>query len=309
MGNRRRRRRPLPIAGLPSGSFLERLSVASLLFLGLVIGLAGGLYYTWVVAPIAYIDASPARLSEPYKAEYIFLVSQSYAANEDWDQAERRLSALDDPAIGQRVSSLLETYLREQKSANEIRNLAILAQNLGIEGGVVALFAPTPLPGAESNVLPTATIPLPPTLTATVTRLPTQTPLPTLTPTPAPLPSPTAPLRYRLLSQQRVCQPGQSASRIEVITQDALLNPYPGVEVLVSWDGGEDRFYTGFKPERGPGYGDFTMSPDVSYTVMLVDGSLEVSGLRIEPCSNGLDGGWQLVFQNLLIRLTRTPEP
>ncbi len=94
-----------------------------------------------------------------------------------------------------------------------------------------------------------------------------------------------------------------------MITQDALLNPLPGIEVLVTWDGGSDHFFTGFKPDMGSGYGDFTMSPDRSYTIGLAEGSPEISGLRIEPCDSGLDGGWQLTFQNLVFRSPETPEP
>jgi hypothetical protein len=93
-----------------------------------------------------------------------------------------------------------------------------------------------------------------------------------------------------------------------VVTQDALLNELPGVEVLVSWEGGSDHFFTGFKPELGLGYGDFTMDPEVSYTIVLADGSPEISGMRIERCDNGLDGGWLLTFQNLILRPTEVPE-
>jgi hypothetical protein len=303
--SRRRRQRPVE---LDNGSFLDRISATSLLFVGLVIGLAGGLYYAWIVAPVVYVEAGPARFSPQHKVEYIYLVSQSYAIEGSWERAQERLAALDDPEIAQSVTTLLETYLRQQKPAAEIENLAKLAQQLGAQGPAVALFAPTPLSGAATST-PTAPPILPPTATATPTSLPTQTPLPTLTATSTPRPSATPRLIYRLLSQQRVCRRDNAGPMIEVITQDALLEPLPGVEVLVGWDGGSDRFFTGFKPEQGPGYGDFTMRPDVSYTVRLADGSPEVSGLRSEPCSNGADGGWELVFQNLTVRTTTTPEP
>ncbi|MCP4423878.1 MAG: hypothetical protein GY803_05245, partial [Chloroflexi bacterium] len=117
-------------------------------------------------------------------------------------------------------------------------------------------------------------------------------------------PDPTAQLTYRLLNQQPICLNDGSAARIEVVALDALLDPLPGVEVLVNWDGGSDHFFTGFKPAQGAGYGDFTMSPDTSYTVALADGSPEISGLRIESCDNGADGGWRLTFQNLILQPT-----
>ncbi|MCA9969168.1 MAG: hypothetical protein KC425_03080, partial [Anaerolineales bacterium] len=125
---------------------------------------------------------------------------------------------------------------------------------------------------------------------------------PTQTATPTPQPD------FRLLDQERVCA-DEPAPRIEVVTFDALLNELPGIEVWVTWQGGEDRFFTGFKPAEGPGYADFTMAPDLSYTVVLAAGSPEVSGLRIEPCAAGQAGGWRLTFQNVRLALTPTAEP
>ncbi|MFO7684204.1 MAG: hypothetical protein R6X34_29590, partial [Chloroflexota bacterium] len=136
---RRRRTQPLP----ENGRSLNRASAAGLILLGLIIGLAGALYYAWVVSPIVYTEVSPARFSERYKAEYLYLVSQSYAADGDWIRAEQRLAALEDPALNQTIADLLESYLREQQEPAVIENLARLAQQSGVEGKAVALFAPT----------------------------------------------------------------------------------------------------------------------------------------------------------------------
>ncbi len=298
MERRRRKNRALR-PGFPS-----RISTASLLLLGLVLGLSAGLYYAWVVDPVIFVDASPARLSDRYKEEYLYLVSQSYATTGNWPQAQERLDALDDPNLPQTLNALLEQYLREQKPPQVVENLASLARQAGVEGSVVALFAPTPVNGAASSPTPTATAPIlaNPTTAPLPTSTPTRTPVPTITPAPTLIPSPTARPDYRLLNQERLC--GKvSTPRIEVITYDALLNELPGVEVLVRWDAGEDSFFTGFKPEEGAGYGDFTMETGVSYSVQLADGSPEVSGLRIESCPEGIDGGWRLSFQNVRLVL------
>jgi len=296
MSRRRRRKRQTAV---PSSSepFLTRISTTGLILLGLALGLAGGLYYAWVAAPVVFVDAGPSRLSQFYQDEYIWLVSQSFAADGDLDKARRRLAALEDPEVNGRLVTLLEAALRQQQPAALSRNLAQLAQQLGIEERAVALFAPTPLFGAPT---PTATPFTAPSVTPTSSPTPTNTPRPTLTPTNTPRPSPTPLPVYRLLFQERAC-PGEPAPRIEVITLDALLEPEAGGEVLVSWQGGSDRFFTGFKPEQGAGYGDFEMAEDVSYTVMLAAGSPEISGLRVELCDDGLPGGWRLTFQNLVV--------
>jgi hypothetical protein len=286
------RRRQLPYNSRQEGRpFWQRISTAGWLLIGLLVGMGFGLYYAWVVEPVIYTDSGPARLSEQYKAEYIFLVSQNYAADGDWPRAQQRLAALEDPNLAQTVNSLLETYVRDLQSPEALRHMAALAQQLGAQGGAVAIFAPTP------EVLPTPTL----ATQTQATPVPSPTPLPTDTPPPVPTtavppsPPPEVELPYRLLDQEQVCE--ADVPQIEVIVQNELLEDLPGVEVRVSWANGNDRFYTGFKPEQGLGYGDFTMEKDVSYTVVLAEGSPEVSGLRIEPCDNGRDAGWRLVFQ------------
>ncbi len=292
----RRPRRQLPYARRqPGRPFWQRISATGWLLLGIIGGLGIGLYYAWVIDPIIYVDASPARLSERYQAEYIFLVSQSFAADGHWPRAQQRLAALEDPNLTQTVNDLLETYIRDLQSPDALRHMAALAQQLGAQGGAVAIFAPTP------DVLPTPTLaaqvvasPLPPP-----TLVPTDVPLPTPTASPTVSPTPTVEQAYRLLNQERACGAEDALPHIEVVTQDEFLEELPGVEVMVRWATGEDRFFTGFKPDVGVGYGDFTMVPDVSYTVVLVEGSPEVSGLRIGPCDDGREGGWRLVFQRL----------
>ncbi|MCA9898917.1 MAG: hypothetical protein H6654_19070 [Ardenticatenaceae bacterium] len=287
---RRPGRRPPPI--------WRRLSSAGWLLFSLVIGLIGGLYYAWVVDPVVFTDASPARFSESYREEYIILVSQSYAVNENWPLAQQRLAELEEPNIGETVNELLETAVRQNRPAPLLEQLAVVARNLGAQGQAVALFAPT-LPANNIQPTPTsaiATTPTntpPPAATATNTAVPTLTPTATTPATATPQPS------YRLTEQTRLCDDEQAITRIEVIVLDAFLNDAPGIEVEVTWQNGSDRFFTGFKPENGRGYADFEMSPDISYTVRLPDGSPEVSGLRIEECASGFSGGWQLTFQNL----------
>lgn len=291
-----------------------RIAAASFVLLGLILGLAGGLIYAWNINPVIYVDANPERLSDRYKDEYVFLVSQNYAATGDWEAAQERLQALEDPGLTRRVTALFERYLREGRPAGHVRNLAILTQRLGGDSPALSLFGPTPLPPPVTPEptapasTPTATL-LP---TPTLTRRPTRTPRPTLTPTPTQIPTATPRPVYRLLSQERVCDADEPAPRIEVFVVDALLEPLAGAEVLVTWEGGADRFFTGFQPDQDPGYGDFVMEPDVSYGVTMAEGSPTISGLRIEPCpaaSGGLPGGWQLTFQNLTINEpTATPE-
>jgi hypothetical protein len=69
-----------------------------------------------------------------------------------------------------------------------------------------------------------------------------------------------------------------------VLVLDAAGQGIPGVEVLVLWDSGEDRFYTGLKPELGWGYADFDMQVGETYSLQLPGEDVSVSELISEPC-------------------------
>lgn len=280
------------------------LGATSLLTLGIILGLGGGLIYAWIIEPVVYVAASPARLSATHKEEYVALVSESYAADGDWEQALRRLQALGDPAPAELVADQLENWLRTGRPARDMGYLAQIARQLGVESEAVAFFDPAASPAATATAEPA-------TPSATAPPTPSQTPRPTPTttstarPTDGPTPTPTALPVYRLLSQEPICRPDVPAPLIEVVVLSALQEEEPGVEVLVEWEGGADHFYTGFQPEKGAGFGDFTMAPGVSYGVTLAPGSPLVSGLRIETCAgSNLAGGWRLTFQG-----TQVAEP
>ena len=65
--------------------------------------------------------------------------------------------------------------------------------------------------------------------------------------------------------------------------------PVPGVEAIVTWQGGEDHFFTGLKPQIDLGYADFTMEPDGIYNLRLTNGG-ETAG-KISPPNCKLDSG------------------
>ena len=85
-----------------------------------------------------------------------------------------------------------------------------------------------------------------------------------------------------------------------VESQDAEGEPISGVEVIVTWLGGEDHFFTGLKPDLGAGYADFIMEPGVNYTLRLAGGGEPVSGLTVTECQPASGerqmASWRLIF-------------
>lgn len=150
------------------------------------------------------------------------------------------------------------------------------------------------------------TLPLPTAPSATATPSPSSIRFATLTPTrtPTPLPTrtstPTPGAPFVLDSLRQVCDRQWTEPLLQVETLDAARQPVSGVEVLVQWPGGQDRFLTGLKPEIGPGYGDFTMTPGVTYLLQIAGGGQPVPDLTAPECEDATGtrywGSWRLIF-------------
>jgi hypothetical protein len=127
-----------------------------------------------------------------------------------------------------------------------------------------------------------------PTLGATGTPLPTRTPSPT----------PGSP--FVLKDQTFICDPNVVGPLLIVLAENTAGQPLPGVEAIVNWEGGEDHFFTGLKPELGQGYTDFAMSPGVVYALRLAEGGQPISDLAPAECETPRGerywGSWVLQF-------------
>jgi hypothetical protein len=254
------------------------------LLLGVILGVAAGLYYAWALNPVEYTDTSPASLRSDFKLEYLTLIAAAYNGTGDLERARARLGLFADPNPADTLAALAQQRLAQGHPGPEVSALAKLASALsGSSAGT---------PGKT----PTRSGTRPPTATSTSTRFPTSTPRPPVTRFPTSTPgSP-----FKLESEEMVCDPQLAEPLIQVRVLDASGNEVPGAEILVVWDTGQDHFYTGLKPELGEGYGDFTMTPGTTYTVQLAQSDVPVTGIQSEACTDDkgrtFDGSWLLVF-------------
>jgi hypothetical protein len=103
-----------------------------------------------------------------------------------------------------------------------------------------------------------------------------------------------------LRDTQLVCNPDQTQPLIQVEVADTAGEPAPGVELVVTWNEGEDHFFTGLKPELGLGYADFTMTPDVVYSLQFAEGEPVINDLTAAQCLSQDEtkywGSWLLTF-------------
>lgn len=279
----------------------------------LLIGLGLGLAYSWFLSPVTYIDANPAILRADFKDQYRIVIAASYNATQDLARARARLNLLGDVDPVGELSAQAQRMLAAGEPFEKVRPLAQLATDLQ-QGFASNPITVTPLPTSfntpeieitveetesSSNV----------TEEALVTSLPTvffeQTPLipilsETITPRPASTSTPAPGTPFALVGQETVCDPSKPAL-MQLMFMDSRRTELAGVEIIVTWNQGEDKFFTGFKPELGNGYADFLMEADTIYNVRVVSGGSFVQNVFAPACTepNGFNylGGVILTFQ------------
>jgi hypothetical protein len=205
------------------------------LLIGLGLGLAVGLVYTWALNPVQFYNTAPADLRSEYREQWILLAAAAYRQDGDLNRALARLSRLNDDQISQTVTELTERYIQTGKSAARIRALAALADALGARTDKMLPYliapsptvidtpaaTPTPVPSETpadtpaSTPMPSPTLVQPDTPTYTPTSAPaaSPTPSPTLVQPDMPTPSPTAsPIPSPTLVQPDIPTPSPTAS-------------------------------------------------------------------------------------------------
>jgi hypothetical protein len=303
------------------------------LLTGLAIGIAMGLLYAWVFQPVKYVDTVPGSLRADFKDQYRALIAAAYLGNGDLLRARARLDLLKDENMFRALSEQAQRTLAQQGPDADARALGLLAIALGQAppGPAIAITQQRLTPLAQPTRTDSAL--LPSETAAPVASQPTETSIAlgtgqqTQPPTPAPTiesaalasplaasasPPPTSTPRptlsftatpggpFILLSQEKLCDTPLDAPLVQIEALDRFNNPVAGALVIVTWAGGEDRFFTGLKPEKGAGYADFAPETGTLYTLRLGEnGELvtDLAGLMCTPTSGApYWGAWLLKF-------------
>jgi hypothetical protein len=268
---------------------LKRRNFPWYLVSGMILGVVIGLACSMWIAPMTYYDTSPAGLSEAYKQQYRNLIALAYRADGDLPRAEARLKLLNDPDPIQALAAQAQALQAGGQHVEEAKALAILT---------AALFQEARAGGMQAA---TSTATLPSSNAAGGTPRPTLTPLVTFTPRPTATSQPTQGSPFVLQDRQQVCDPYKQPALLIVEIYDSSGNPLAGVDVTVTWDDGQDTFVSGLFPEIDKGYADFTMDPDVVYSVQAGEGGEVVVNIQAPQCTNAdgtnFWGGWKLTFK------------
>lgn len=170
---------------------IAAIAIVSLVILGLIVGLAAGLWLGWIAWPLEISNVDTSDLKPAAQEEFIILTADSYVLDQDAERAKERLAQLKDPKITARVAALAKQYAADNHP--DAPRLARLAEALGETDPELGIIARTATPTRTITPTPTQTgtptlVPSPtPTLTATPTITPTRaaTRRPTATRTPA----------------------------------------------------------------------------------------------------------------------------
>lgn len=275
--------------------------------LALLLGLGAGLAYSWVISPLQIVDAVPGALRDDFKDQYRSAIAAAYLSTANLERAKARLALLNDADPLEALNAQAQRMLAngDFQSADQLALLSAALQGNGISVALpptstipVEIIQPTQSPNAPS---PIPTSPTQDIATATLEVTPTQ-PLPIAsTPRPTQTPIPTIGVPFKLIAQESLCDSNLPDGLLQVLVLNSNRRQLPGMEIQITWEANEDRFFTGLKPELGNGYADFLMTPNIAYAVQLAQGSDVASGLIAPACqtSSGANyfGGFKLTFQ------------
>ncbi len=275
----------------------------------LIVGIGLGVLYAWTIAPVHYIDTTPNTLRADFKDQYRMLIAASYASTHDLVRAKSHIALLGDTDPVQILSAQAQRMLASGQPFEVVQQVAMLADDM--QSGV-AHISPTAITETSISVAsPTSTPAAPLSETETPQATPVESPtieivntilpLNTITPRPTHTPTPTAGAPFILLSNDKVCSPNLTDGLMQISVIDSRHHQMPGVEIVITWDGGEEHVFTGFKPDVANGYADYTMQNNVTYTVRIAESGTPVPNLTAPTCTDSsgqtYTGGLHLTFQ------------
>jgi len=263
------------------------------LLTGLIIGIILGVLYTRYIQPVEYIDTSPAMLRPDFKDQYRAMIAAAYSSNGDLLRARARLELLKDPDIFRSLSEQAQRDLAQNSSSTEARSLGLLAIALGqappgpslvvTRVAETATSISTLVTPVDFNT-PASDLSIDSTVTASISQ--------------ETISSPDGP--FTLLKREEICDQNLPAPLIQVQVLDRFNNPVSGVLLIITWLNGEERFYTGLKPERGLGYADFSLDPNQIYSFRVGEGGEPEADITALECESAAGdrfwGAWLLTF-------------
>ena len=282
------------------------------LLLALFAGLGLGLAYAWVLSPRQVTDAQPSALRTDFKDQYRSVVAAAYAATGNLPRAQARLALLGDTDAVEALNAQAQRMRASSTMGEQFENadlVVALALALDENNNGAPIRTPTIEIVDQIEDAPTGTDfvvaseePLVLTETpASIETVEAQETVSAPTPRPTQTSVPTLGAPFELTGQESICDSNLPDGLLQVVAMNRNRRPVAGMEIVITWEGGKEQFFTGLKPELGNGYADYIMTPNTTYTVQLARGSDVALGITAPTCqsANGQNffGGIKLTFQ------------
>jgi hypothetical protein len=274
-----------------------RGTLGGILF-ALLIGIGLGLGYAWVLSPRSITDAQPSALHASFKDQYRSVIAAAFAATGNLPRAQARLAVLGDAdpidalnAQAQRMLASSQTFERADQAAALASALDEDRSDESLSGAFIQTSTSEIAINAGETFTPTQSSDVPILLSETPQSIEAQTIVPETQPTvlestsrPTATQTPVPGKPFTLTAQETICDANLPEGLLQVFVLNRSRRQVAGMEIVITWDGGKEQFFTGLKPELGNGYGDYIMTPDTRYTVQLARGSDIALGITAPPC-------------------------
>ena len=109
--------------------------------ISILVGIAAGLFIGWSLLPVEYANTTPESLRMDYKIDYILMVAEIYAAEED---AEAAIMWLEPLASDYSVRMVQQAALDARDLGYEITDLELIVKL----SQALTVAVPTPTPEA-----------------------------------------------------------------------------------------------------------------------------------------------------------------
>lgn len=120
------------------------------LLIGVLIGLAFGVYLGWEQFPVEYTNSSLEALAPGFQEEYTVMVADGYLYDRDEAAAVARLQPLNKGNVFDYVQDLTERFI-SQSNVPYIPSLVALSEAFGRLTPIMDIYRQTPVPTAQST--------------------------------------------------------------------------------------------------------------------------------------------------------------
>ncbi|MCW5874295.1 MAG: hypothetical protein KIS88_06575 [Anaerolineales bacterium] len=241
------------------------------LLTGLVLGLLFGCILSFVAFPLQVSSVGPSHLADEHQAQYRLMIALAYASSGDISRAQARLAQLGDPDPARALSAQAQLALGNSATQREARALASLARDLetfqaSALSTSIAVNTPNP---EDANAAPT------------------------------PFAAEEDGGIYTLTSRELLCESSENPPLIKLFIFDESSQAQAGVRLAMRNGEDSSEFFTGARPEFGPGYAEFEMTPGETY-ILSIAGTETLAGLQPAACITEAGdpawGAWLLLY-------------